>query len=171
LEQQAQGQIQQAYQQGLQEGEAAGARKATARLDPLVDQFGLILHELAQQKGRVRREAEQDLVKLSLAIARRILYREITLDPEALLGLVKAALDRVDARELHRIRLHAEDYKNLKPYLDTLRLPANVEVAADNRLERGAAVFETGRGNLDASVETQLREIERGFADIVRRQS
>ena len=30
------------------------------------------------------------------------------------------------------------------------------------RGEPGAVVFETERGNLDASVETQLREIERG---------
>jgi flagellar biosynthesis/type III secretory pathway protein FliH len=31
-------------------------------------------------------------------------------------------------------------------------------------------VFETARGNLDASVESQLGEIERGLADILRRQ-
>jgi flagellar biosynthesis/type III secretory pathway protein FliH len=30
---------------------------------------------------------------------------------------------------------------------------------------RGGAVFEISRGALDASVDTQLREIERGLAD------
>ncbi len=39
------------------------------------------------------------------------------------------------------------------------------------RREPGAVVFETERGNLDASVESQLQEIERGLADRLRRQS
>jgi flagellar assembly protein FliH len=40
-------------------------------------------------------------------------------------------------------------------------------VTPDPGLERGAAVLETARGELDASIETQLAEIERGFADLV----
>jgi flagellar assembly protein FliH len=49
--------------------------------------------------------------------------------------------------------------------VSTLR---NIELVPDASLERGAAIFETTRGNLDASIETQLREIERGFTDLVR---
>jgi len=30
-------------------------------------------------------------------------------------------------------------------------------------------IFETSRGDLDASIDTQLGEIERGLADVVRR--
>jgi len=44
----------------------------------------------------------------------------------------------------------------------------NVEIMPDPSLERGAAILETARGNLDASVDTQLREIERGFLELVR---
>ena len=35
----------------------------------------------------------------------------------------------------------------------------------------GAVIFETPRGNLDAGVESQLQEIERGLADRLRKQS
>jgi flagellar biosynthesis/type III secretory pathway protein FliH len=38
-------------------------------------------------------------------------------------------------------------------------------VVADSGLERGGVVFETPRGNLDASLETQLLEIQRGLSD------
>jgi flagellar biosynthesis/type III secretory pathway protein FliH len=41
----------------------------------------------------------------------------------------------------------------------------------DGSRDPGAAVFETERGNLDASVESQLGEIERGLADALRRHS
>jgi flagellar assembly protein FliH len=46
-----------------------------------------------------------------------------------------------------------------------------VEVVADAAREPGSVVFESERGNLDASVESQLREIERGLADRMRRPS
>jgi flagellar assembly protein FliH len=48
-------------------------------------------------------------------------------------------------------------------------LPRVVEVMADPGLPRGTAILDSSRGALDASVETQLAEIERGFADLVRR--
>jgi flagellar assembly protein FliH len=47
-------------------------------------------------------------------------------------------------------------------------LPHRVEVIGDAGLARGAAILDSNRGTLDASIETQLAEIERGFADIVR---
>jgi flagellar biosynthesis/type III secretory pathway protein FliH len=42
---------------------------------------------------------------------------------------------------------------------------ASVEVISDPSREPGTVIFETEHGNLDASVESQLREIERGLAD------
>jgi flagellar assembly protein FliH len=36
---------------------------------------------------------------------------------------------------------------------------------ADASREPGAVIFETQRGNLDASIESQLQEIERGLTD------
>ena len=40
----------------------------------------------------------------------------------------------------------------------------------DGSLQPGGVVFETNQGNLDASVDSQLAEIERGLADHMRRQ-
>jgi flagellar assembly protein FliH len=47
---------------------------------------------------------------------------------------------------------------------DAGRAPA-LEVIGDASLNCGDAIFETSLGELDASVDSQLREIERGFAD------
>jgi flagellar assembly protein FliH len=59
----------------------------------------------------------------------------------------------------------------MQSVLASLNLPSRVEVAGDPGLERGSVVLDTARGSLDSSVETQLQEIERGFADLVRRQA
>ncbi len=46
-------------------------------------------------------------------------------------------------------------------------LPQRIEVIADASLAPGGVMLESSRGLLDASVDTQLSEIERGFADLV----
>jgi flagellar assembly protein FliH len=42
-----------------------------------------------------------------------------------------------------------------------------IALEADTTLEGGGILIETPRGTLDASVEGQLAEIERGFADLL----
>ena len=113
-------------------------------------------------------EAEHDTVKLAIAIARRILHREITADPDAIVGLVKAAFEKLDARETHRLRVAPADAALLGAHRGRLDFPPALEIASDASLRPGSAIFETSRGELDASIDTQLGEIDRGLADLVR---
>ena len=158
-----------AYQQGLQEGQAAARQEAAAQLDAMNGRLARAIEELAGLKARFRHEAEEDVVALSIAIARRILHRELTVSPDALLGLVKAALEKIELREVHRVRVRPEDGPMVGQHLERMGLPHRIEVISDPGLDRGAVVLESSRGALDVSVETQLAEIERGFADLVRR--
>ena len=159
--------VEEAHRRGFTEGETRGRQAASQQLQPVLDRLAKSCEDIARMAPRVRHEAEADLVRLAVAIARRILRRELTVDPEALLGLAKAALARIDARELKRIRAHPEAAAWLKPKLESAGLPGRVEVLPDSSLEPGAVLFETTRGLLDASVETQLGEIERGFTDLL----
>jgi flagellar assembly protein FliH len=160
--------VHQAFQSGRREGDSMARQELAARLDAVCETFARTVEEVAGMRTRVRREAEEDVVRLSVAIGRKILHRELTLDPDALHGLVKAAMHRVDARDVSRVRMHPEDFPHIQRAMAAVTTLRNIELVPDASLERGAAIFETTRGNLDASIETQLREIERGFTDLVR---
>ena len=158
--------IEQARQTGFREGEAAGQTKAQAALEAALQRLARAAAEVAGYRAAYRRESEQEMVKLSLAIARKVIKRELTVDPAALQGVVKAALETLNAGEVYRIRLAAPDAAALDRQIQAMGLPQAVEVIADPALERGAVLFETARGLVDAGVQTQLGEIERGFADL-----
>ncbi len=158
--------IDQARQTGFREGEAAGHTKAHAALDAAVQRLARAAAEVVGYRASYRRESEQEMVKLSLAIARKVLKRELTVDPGALQGVVKAALETLNSGEVYRIRLAAPDAAALERHIQAMGLPQSIEVTADASLERGAVLFETARGLVDAGVQTQLAEIERGFADL-----
>src|SRR5690349_20496351 len=70
-----------ARQKGFEDGMRRGREEAAAQLQETLDRLGETLRELALLKRKIRNEAEQELVQLSLAIARRILYRELATDP------------------------------------------------------------------------------------------
>ncbi len=155
LEAEVEARAQAAYQRGLTEGEAVGTQK----IAQVAGRMANTIDALSSLRARIRHEAEEDAVKLALAVARRIIHRELAIDPSALLGLVKAAFQKLDGSESSRVRVNPEDAILLRPGLN------NIEVIPDATLERGSAVFETSRGAMDAGISSQLSEIERGFVD------
>lgn len=157
------------YRQGFDEGQAAARREIGAQFDAACQRLARTIEELSGLRARFRHEAEEEVVALSLAVARRILHRELSMSPDALLGLVKAALEKIEVREVHRVRVHPADVALVEQHLEKMGLPRRVEVSGDSGLARGSAIFDSSRGALDSSVEIQLEEIERGFADLVRR--
>jgi flagellar assembly protein FliH len=158
-----------AFERGRREGRLEGERAAMAQLDPVISKLARTIADVASSGSALRRDAEEDVVKLAVAVARRILHRELSLDPEAVLGLVKVALDRVDAQEVHRVRTHPDDAPRIAAEIGSMSLVEKIQVLADSTLERGAVLFETKRGILDASLSTQLAEIERGLTDRIQR--
>ena len=83
-----------------------GREEASAELKPVLERLARAAADLSNLRDRVRRQAETDLVKLALAIARRVLHRELAIDPDAMQGIVRTALDRLQNREVDRLRVH-----------------------------------------------------------------
>ncbi len=157
-----------AHREGFEEGQAGIRQTFAAQVEAMQMTLARSIEELTGFRARSRREAEQDVVALALAVARRVLHRELTMAPEALLGLVKAALEKIEAREVHQVRVSRQDAVMVRQFFEQMGLPHRVEVIGDANLAPGGVIIESGRGLLDASVDTQLAEIERGFADLVR---
>ncbi len=161
--------IKAAYDQGRQEAEAAANQRAAQKIEPIAAALSRLIQDLAGARKQFRSEAEQDTVKLAIAIAKRVMHRELATDPQAILGLVMAAFQKLNGTETYRLRVSPADAAAIQAVRSRLDLPATLEVIADASQPPGSAIFETSRGEMDASIGTQLAEIDRGFADLLRR--
>ena len=150
------------------EGAAAGRKVAEAELAAVMQRVARSIEELSRMKASLRKEAEGDLVRLAVAIARRVVRRELTVDAEALRGIVGAALERMHLRDICHVRVHPAHEQLVRQMLATAGA-AKAEIVADNSLQPGDIVFETSRGSVDASTDSQLQEIERGLTDLLAR--
>jgi flagellar assembly protein FliH len=125
--------------------------------------------ELARLRDVIREEATHDLVRLAVSIAARVIHREVSLDPDALVGLVKTAFLKLQTREIQRVKMHPGLESLVRKSIEQGGSPKNLVLTADPALNPGELFFETSQGILDASVDTQLREIERGLIDRLER--
>jgi flagellar assembly protein FliH len=157
--------VHEARESGRREGDAEGRTRAADDLRAAIERLANSISELDQFRGQLLRQTEGDAVRLSIAIARRVLRRELTVDPEAIEGLVRAALERLQSQENCRVRMHPDYVPALRASVERLGMTGRVEVIEDAAQEPGAAVFEMSRGSLNASIDSQLKEIERGLVD------
>ncbi len=157
--------IRQAYEAGFRAGDAAGRLAVEQEVTAIVEKLAETIAELGSLRSQILRRAEADMVRLSVEIARRVLHRELSVDGSALEALIKAALEKLRAQEVYRVRVHPGQQQLVQSCLEQTGRGANIEVVNDPSQPRGGAVFEMSRGSLDASVETQLAEIERGLVD------
>ncbi len=164
IEGRLQTELAQARQTAFQEGLRQGREESAAVVSASSERLAQTLRDLVLFKRQVRTEAEMELLKLALAIARRILHRELLTDPEAMHGLVHAALQRIQTRDIWRVRVSPAGAEAVRSCLEQIGI-GSIEIAADPTLKSGDLLIETAAGELDASVDTQLQEIQRGFAD------
>lgn len=145
------------YEQGERSGMEAGGRRAEAMLRRMTS----TLEELGTLRQQMIQQTERQMVQLALTIAKRILRREVTLDPDLTVAMARVALDRLGESSGATIRLHPEDYAVAVTGAKDEWESQQVTVISDDKVSRGGCRIESAFGFIEASVEAQFEEIER----------
>lgn len=107
---------------------------------------------------------EKSAVHLSAEIAKRLIRRELSRQPEITLSLVREALEMVAGGSHLRIHLHPKDHETLSPAVESLVKElgglGDAEVVADPEVTAGGCRVETAFGAIDQQFESQLARIE-----------
>lgn len=167
-----------AYQQGLAEGKALGEKEAeeSARRaarqeveDSLTALAGL-MDQFRQERTRLLGEAEEEAVTLSLAVARKIVDNELMTPRVVVEKVVDAAMKRVRGSKVLHLKVNPADSQeiDLKRLAEQVELAEGFKIVDDPGIKRGGCVIETSCGRVDATVSSQLQEIEKLFREQLR---
>ncbi|MDH4064572.1 MAG: flagellar assembly protein FliH [Acidobacteriota bacterium] len=149
-----------AFMKGYAQGERAGAEAAAARGEAVVRRLTETVDELRKLKADLLQKTEQQVVQLSLAIARRIVQREVTLDRELIAAMGRVALDRLGAVSTATIRLHPDDYAAvMHGYPDGTADAGGTTIVADPLVRRGGCLVQSDFGVIDVSIDAQIQEL------------
>jgi flagellar assembly protein FliH len=157
-----------AHARGVKEGEARAKSLLAGELQQHKSRIDKAIQEFAGEREEYFRRIEPEVVHLALAIAKKILHREAQVDPLLLTGLVHVALEKLDAGTRVRLRANPSDMhfwnEHFAERSGTLAPP---ELIGDAALSHGECSLETELGSTQISLETQLKEIEQGFFDLL----
>ena len=164
----------QAFESGRERGREEGRRAEREALAPAAAaeaerrrrQTAELAENLARERDRYLQAIEQEVVRLALAVAARILRREAQMDPLLLTGAVRVALGQLAATSEIRLRVPAKEADLWKETIALLpKLTVKPLVVTDESMLLGECVVESKVGTVDLGIRSQLGEIERGFFD------
>lgn len=148
--------VAQGYNEGIAQGQALIQQKA-GQLDQVLNSFSQPLLQLDQ-------EVEEQLVALSISIAKHLIRRELRTDPGQIIGVVRQTVSvlPIAARDV-RVVLHPEDAALVREALSVKEGGSEDErrwrIIEDPVVTRGGCTVETEHSRIDASVETRIAAI------------
>ena len=151
-----------AFGKGYAEGERAGEAAAAKRIDAMLTRLADTVHELAGLRAGIMRRSERELVSLALAMAERVVRREIDIDRDLLAVMARVAIDRLGENAVATIHLHPTDCAAAVQRAGGAQ-PGSVEIVADINVPRGGCVVRSAFGSIDAGIDAQMRELARAL--------
>jgi len=146
------------FAKGYAQGERAGYEAGATRAEAMLRRLAGTLDELAHLRTAMIQQTEQQMVQLALAVARRILRREVTLDTDFVVAMARVALDRLGEQTRATVRLHPDDLAASGGAAEQFT-GTHVTVVADPSLSRGQCQVESEYGFIDVGVEEQFEQI------------
>ncbi|MBP7232935.1 MAG: hypothetical protein KBA28_13500 [Syntrophaceae bacterium] len=151
---------QEAYTKGHADGLQVQSKDIAAKLDVLT----AATKTIPQIKKDILQKGEEQMVKLAIAIAERILHQEVTTRKEVIIEVLKSALKNITETDGMKVRLNPQDFRYMmevkKDFLQSFDGIRNIVFEEDTSVKRGGAVVETLFGEVDARLESQLKEIK-----------
>jgi flagellar assembly protein FliH len=149
-----------AYDAGYKKGQQEGLRSGQTESDYKIHLLGDLLESLAHPFEDLDDVVEQQLVSLSLAIARQLVRRELKADPEQVIGVVHEALAAlpVASRDV-KVCLHPDDGVLVREMMTQTESDRNWLLVNDPGLTRGDCRILTEVSQVEATLEKRLAAV------------
>jgi len=155
-----------AYERGKSDGVAEVQARFDDELRTAQQQIKTAIEHFSDERRRYFESVESEVVQLSLAIARRVIEHEATVDDCLLGGMVRVALERIESKTHVRVRVRPELLETWHGKLEWTRRNM-VELVPDPAIDGDMCRLETELGSTEIGIEPKLKEIEQSFFDLL----
>lgn len=147
----------QARDEGYAAGRAEGLTSARQETDARLARLDALYASAARPLAAIDEATEQELARLAMAVARRVVAHELKSTPELVVQVIRQAAGALPSatREL-RVRLHPDDVALLR---EREMVETDWQLVADPALARGDCRLESEKSRLDARLETRLAAV------------
>lgn len=156
---------QEGHSAGHQQGYEAGFKQGMSDALEKVNRIQSVLSSFDQELQRLDQEISQDILSLSLAIAKQIIQQAIAVRPELLLSVVREAIGQLPAFNQHaHLVLNPTDAILVKEHMGDQLEHTGWKIIEDPRIERGGCEIETTNSQVDASLSNRWKRVVSAIA-------
>ncbi|KKL14691.1 hypothetical protein LCGC14_2513110, partial [marine sediment metagenome] len=158
----------QAAAQGHREGMQSVEEIVQKQLATVLPALRQVIQDIQDAKQAWQKHWDASAVHVAAAIAKRLIRRELTEQPEITLTLVREALQLASGSSRLRIHLNPDDHQALGDQVEMLIKELSslttAELIPDGQITPGGCRVETQFGIIDQQFESQLKRIEEELA-------
>jgi type III secretion protein L len=161
---QAQERAKQILEQAERECDAIRERAKDEGRQSGLAEWNQILAKTEERAATLTKSWEENMVRLSVRVAEKIIGEQIKLQPESIVSMVSEALKGARPARRLAIQVNQEDVPYVRAQIDRLKdsasLGSQIEVVPSANVRRGGCVIDSELGIVDARLETQLKCLE-----------
>lgn len=148
------------FAEGLEKGLTEGRGQGEAQVNDEIQRLQSMLATIEESMRELGKSTSEELLALSLEVARHILRQSLKVRPELLLPIVQGAMESIPQHSQHpQLYLHPEDAVLVKTHLQAEIAHGNWKVVEDQRIQRGGCRIETSAAQMDATLETRWQRL------------
>lgn len=155
------------YSQAREEGYRVGFNEGQQTALAEAQKLTALVQKLDESIQGMEGEVAQELLNLSLEVARQVVRETVRLQPEAILAVVREALLQLPHQHA-TIYLHPEDAALLRSNLGEQLAHAGHRIHDDAALQRGDCLVESGNARVDATVDHRWQRVVAGLGSNLR---
>ena len=157
-----------AYARGRAEGEREARLQVQSEMSTAIAALAEAVNDVRLHEARWIANAEENIAALSVAVARHVVGREVSADPETVRELVKRALVGFPLDSSIVVRLHHDDLAACAGLItpDAAGRTPDIRWTADPHIMRGGCLIEGRERIIDGRIDTSLERAYRSIGNI-----
>ena len=153
--------------EAMELGRNQGREEAESTIEIRSAELASVISSLAQAREKLLDDAEQAVLDMTMAIARRFVEQSALLGDELIRKTIKDAVKMVTEKEKVIIRVNPEDLDEVRGHQDDIIFIGDgigrLEVRGDKKVDRGGCVVETVAGNIDARIASRFEQLDKAI--------
>jgi flagellar assembly protein FliH len=160
-----------AHDTAFEKGYEVGRKKAIDQFSEIISRADSMLKDTLKVKKELLLKAENQVIKLALAVASKVIRYETSINSNIVVKAVRDSLKAVNSREKVKICVNPGDMPGIEKYFDEfahiIKSTENLSISKDSSISKGGFIIETSSGNLDGQIETALLIIEEELSKVM----
>ncbi len=160
-----------AYEKGFAQGQKDGLALEKRQIEEKGKQLDALFSEISGLRDQIYAEAEEELLKMSILIAKKIIGGEIKTNPEIIGRTIRSAMKYLVDKSQIRILINPgdmEEVRRILPEIAGLTNGGKFQVVEDHAIQRAGCILESGFGKINATIDGQIEMLEQEIDEELR---